>query len=177
MRIAGLGCGRFQKRRIKQLGRPVSAYPPPKLAALPLTLLGRLRRSARPAHLGSPAGTRYWSPLVLVSPTLDRSRASLSSSNLEYSYVFFSLFIGFNVDFACLADFRCARARIRHGFVLPSPNPRPTKQGRGVGSGMDEAADSDALRRRVEELQRGNLRSSVLFSCNVLRSRLPLLLW
>ncbi|RLN40581.1 paramyosin isoform X1 [Panicum miliaceum] len=51
-------------------------------------------------------------------------------------------------------NIRCARARIRRGFVLSSPNSRPTKQGRGVGSGMDEAADSSALLRRVEELQR-----------------------
>jgi hypothetical protein len=57
------------------------------------------------------------------------------------------------------------------------PIPARPSRARGVGSGMDEAADSPALLRRVEELQRGILRSSVFFSRHVLCSSWLLLPW
>ena len=82
MRIAGLGRGRFQKRRIKQLGpsRPAYLATPPRPAP-----------KARTPRL--PCGNQLLVSLGLVSPTLDRFRASLILKHLEYSCMFFSLLI------------------------------------------------------------------------------------
>jgi hypothetical protein len=50
----------------------------------------------------------------------------------------------------------------RSDLCSRTPIPSPAQAGAWGGLGMDEAADSSALLRRVEELQHGNLWSSAL---------------